>query len=139
MKIFAVIDTNVIISALLTKYSDSATKRVLDSFFENKITMVYNDKIISEYNEVMNRKKFNFKSQDINTIIDSFKCNGVFYKGIKTQERLPDPKDIVFYEVVLDARTEFETYLVTGNLKHFPVRPFVITPAQLIEVLEKSK
>ena len=31
-----------------------------------------------------------------------------------------------------------ETFLVTGNLKHFPVKPFIVTPAQFLEILSKE-
>ena len=43
-----------------------------------------------------------------------------------------DAKDVVFYEVTLSVD---ETYLITGNIKHFPVKPFIVTPAQMIEIL----
>lgn len=39
---------------------------------------------------------------------------------------------MVFYEVTLSVD---ETYLITGNIKHFPVKPFIVTPAQMIEIL----
>lgn len=41
---------------------------------------------------------------------------------------LPDPKDRVFYEVVLEERKFEEAYLVTGNIKHFPIETFIVTP-----------
>ena len=42
-----------------------------------------------------------------------------------------DAKDIVFYEVKLSKR---DSYLVTGNKKHFPQKPFVITPKEMVEI-----
>ena len=47
-------------------------------------------------------------------------------------EIFPDSKDIVFYEV---AMSKDDTYLVTGNTKHFPKKPFVVTPAEMVEIL----
>ena len=47
-------------------------------------------------------------------------------------EIFPDPKDIVFYEV---AMSKDDAYLVTGNIKHFPKKPFVVTPAEMMELL----
>ena len=44
---------------------------------------------------------------------------------------------MIFYEVVM-AKREDDAYLVTGNQKHFPVRPFVVTPAEMMEILEKD-
>lgn len=47
-------------------------------------------------------------------------------------EIFPDPKDIVFYEVSLSKKG---SYLVTGNLKHFPQKSFVISPADMMQLL----
>ena len=47
-------------------------------------------------------------------------------------EIFPDPKDDVFYEVALSKEG---SYLVTGNIKHFPKSPIVVTPAELLEIL----
>ena len=44
----------------------------------------------------------------------------------------PDPKDIVFYEVALSKE---DSFLVTGNVKHFPVKPFVVTPAEIVKII----
>ena len=41
---------------------------------------------------------------------------------------------MVFYEVAL---TEGDSFLVTGNLKHYPVDPRVVTPAQMVAILEE--
>ena len=45
----------------------------------------------------------------------------------------PDPNDIVFYEVKMSKE---ETYLVTGNIKHFPKKPFVVTPREMVEIID---
>ena len=28
------------------------------------------------------------------------------------------------------------SFLVTGNIKHFPVKPFVVTPAEMVKMME---
>lgn len=48
---------------------------------------------------------------------------------------MPDEDDRVFYEVAL---SEEDSFLVTGNLKHFPKVPKVVTAAQMIEILEQD-
>lgn len=50
---------------------------------------------------------------------------------------MPDPKDIVFYAVTLTT-SDKESVLVTGNGKHFPSKPFVVTPFELMQVLEEK-
>lgn len=44
-------------------------------------------------------------------------------------------KDLVFYEVVMEKRSE-DAYLITGNIKHFPKREFIVTPAEMMEILK---
>ena len=43
--IYAVIDTNVLVSALLTHNKQSATIRVMEAMFANKIIPLYNEEI----------------------------------------------------------------------------------------------
>ena len=59
--IYAVIDTNVIVSALLTHNPLVATAKVLDFLSEGRIVPVYNEDIIHEYHDVLHRRKFHFK------------------------------------------------------------------------------
>ena len=61
MVYYAVIDTNVFISALLSKRADAATVRVLDAMFDGKIVPLYHGDILAEYDEVLHRSKFHFK------------------------------------------------------------------------------
>ena len=48
-------------------------------------------------------------------------------------KEFPNPKDIVFYEVALSKEGSF---LVTGNTKHFPKVPIVVTPAEFLDILK---
>ena len=52
-----------------------------------------------------------------------------------TGEILPDMKDLPFYEVVMEKRQTDDTYLVTGNQKHFPNRTFIVTPKEMLDIL----
>ena len=40
--------------------------------------------------------------------------------------------DIVFYEVALSKAGSF---LVTGNIKHFPKNPIVVTPSEFLRII----
>ena len=48
---------------------------------------------------------------------------------------LPDPKNLVFYEVVMEARKGKDASLVTGNIKHFPKKPFIVTPREMLDII----
>ena len=134
--IYAVIDTNVFVSALLSRYPDAATVQVVEAISNKGIRPLYNDEIIAEYEDVLCRDKFKFPRNLIKTIIDKVKDIGVSTKRTSVSEYFPDPKDIVFYEV---AMSKEEAYLVTGNTKHFPNTPIVVTPAEMVEILAKER
>ena len=63
MEYYAVIDTNVLVSALLSKNEDSATVKVLDAVFDGKIIPLYHQDILIEYDEVLHRKKSIYKKR----------------------------------------------------------------------------
>ena len=128
----AVIDTNVIVSAYITKNLEAATSKVLEAVMQNKLTPIYNDQIINEYSEVLHRKKFGIPEHLIKWVIDKIITNGVRGERVISDEFFPDPKDVVFYEVALSKE---DAYLVTGNTKHFPKKPIVVTPAEMLEIL----
>ena len=136
MKIYAVIDTNVIVSALLSRHQDSATVKILDYLYDRTIVPVYNDEILEEYATVLRRTKFNFPESTICATLEAIKAGGVKSDRISCEEQLPDPKDIVFYEVALSVE---DSYLVTGNTKHFSKKPFVVTPAELLQIIDQMK
>ena len=135
MKIFAVIDTNVIVSALISRHTDSATVMVLNSVFSEHIIPVYNEDILNEYATVLRRKKFNFSEDFINETITTIKDKGIHSERINSGETLPDAKDLVFYEVAL---SQEDSFLVTGNLKQFPKKPFVVSPAEMMEIIHAA-
>ncbi len=135
-KFYAIIDTNVIVAALLTKNKLSATVRVLEAFLSGEVVAVAHEKIIDEYKAVLSREKFNFSKEKIEKVVAAFEQNSVFLSGATFDEPVSDPKDIVFYEVSLDAQSHFDdSYLVTGNIKDFPVKPFIVTPSQFLDIL----
>jgi len=133
--IYAVIDTNVIVSAYITKNLMAATSRVWAAVLQGKIVPVYSDEIIDEYTEVLRRKKFDIPEHLIKWAIDRILMNGIHGERVPSQEDFPDPKDVVFYEVALSNE---DAYLVTGNKKHFPNKPIVVTPAEMVEILQKE-
>lgn len=137
MKIFAVIDTNVIVSALLKKESNPG--KVVLNTLAGIITPVYSKEIIAEYNEVLHRKKFKFSNEVIDSIIQAIIKNGKELSGIATEEKPTDPDDVVFYEVTMDSRQTDETFLVTGNIKDFPIKPFVVRPEEMMQIIEERK
>lgn len=136
MQYLVVLDTNVIVSALLSKHTDASTVQVLQAMFSERITPVYNDEILAEYNDVLHRKKFHFPESMIQSTINYFRNYGIYAERLSTGENLPDSKDLVFYEVCMAKRTN-HSMLVTGNMKHFPSKPFIVTPNELLVLINQ--
>ena len=55
MKVYAVYDTNVLISSLLTQHRDSATSQVVDAIASKKIIPLYNQNIFDAINEQLKK------------------------------------------------------------------------------------
>ena len=134
MKIYAVIDTNVIVSALLSHYDDAATVQTIKRVISGDIVPIYNDDIINEYLTVLHRSKFNFSESLITETIKVIIDFGISTERLESSIVLPDPKDLVFYEVALSVD---DSFLVTGNIKHFPKKPFIVTPAELLRIMNE--
>lgn len=134
-RIYAVIDTNVLVSSLFSK-GFSNPSMVISSVISGAITPLYNDEIIEEYRDVLSRRKFNFNPKLIENLLSSFTEFGVnSVRKDSFNEDFPDSDDIVFYEVAMSVD---DSYLVTGNIKHFPRKSFVVTPAQMVEILREK-
>lgn len=132
--IYAVIDTNVLVSALLTRNQLSPTKKILELITSKDITPLINQDIIAEYREVLHRSKFLFKSEDINDLISFIQETGINTQRTSFPELMPDESDRVFFEITLSVE---DSFLVTGNLKHYPKKPQVVTPAEFLQFIGK--
>lgn len=137
MKYYAVIDTNVIVSAMLK--ADSMPAAVLEQVILGNIELLANETILNEYIEVLSRKKFGFSVDTVISLLNELKKRAIFVDAKETDEYMPDPDDAVFYEIVMEARQDVDAYLVTGNIKHFPKKTFVVTPKEMIDILKKNE
>lgn len=136
MRCYAVVDTNVIVSALITKNLDSPPRQVFRAMLTGDIIPLYHADILAEYEEVLSRKKFHLQIETIQTVMQAIREFGVEVVPRPTGEILVDMDDLVFYEVAMEKRDD-DAYLVTGNQKHYPVRDFIVTPAEMLEILKK--
>ena len=134
MTYYAVIDTNVFISALLSKNSDAATVKVLRAILNGRIVPLYHNEILAEYDEVLHREKFHFQEKSIQMVLTAVKEFGVEVFPQPTGEILDDMDDLIFYEVAMEKRND-DAYLVTGNQKHYPIKEFIITPVEMIRII----
>ncbi len=133
-QILAVIDTNVIVSALLNHDGESNPSIVLTNVISGSIIPLYNEEILSEYREVLSRDKFPFRDSDVEDTLNLFVKKGVRVDStVPVEDYFSDLDDVVFYEVAMSTEG---AYLVTGNIKHFPTNPIVVTPAEIVDLLK---
>lgn len=137
MQVFAVIDTNVIVSALITKNPKSPPYIVLREVLDGRIIPLYHTDIIEEYIEVLSRNKFHLDPKTIQTVINSIVANGIKVDPKPTGEIFIDMDDLIFYEVAMEKRDD-DAYIVTGNQKHYPVRDFIVTPSEMLDILNNE-
>ena len=136
--IYAVIDTNVLVSALLNFQSNPGL--VLLSVFNGETIPLVNEEILAEYREVLARKKFRFPPDLIAIILTRLAACSRNISAISEDfPEIADPNDRCFYAVTMAGRQADDALLVTGNIRHFPVKPFVVTPARFVEILQASK
>lgn len=136
MKYYTVIDTNVLVSSMLTSDKQSSIARIIDAIRNDIIQPMYNDAILDEYLTVLNRPRFGFSKYRIEDLISMIRNKGFNCDRKPVSEFFPDPDDIVFYEV---AMSRDDSYLVTGNLKHFPQNGRVVSPAEMLYIIEHAE
>ena len=133
--IYAVVDTNVFVSALLSRHADASTVKVVEAFQERKFKLLFNKEIFIEYYDVLFRPRLKLPEEKVQKLISQIGSEGIASNRLHSDEFFPDPKDVVFYEVALSKE---DAYLVTGNTKHFPKKPIVVTPVEMLEVLRSE-
>ncbi len=130
--LYVVFDTNVIVSAMVSHNPNSATVKVVEAISLGKIVPLYNEEILAEYDDVLHRAKFNLLDRDVSSMIGTIIKLGMPMDRTESKETLVDMSDLVFYEVALSKEGAF---VVTGNLKHFPRSPIVVTPSELLMMI----
>lgn len=128
-----VIDTNVLVAALTQPAGFCG--RVLDLVADGAVDVCVDNRILTEYADVLSRRKFRLPADMIQTTLDFFRQAGIPIVARPLNVALPDPDDLPFLEVAASGHA----ILVTGNRRHFPkaatgpVR--VLNAAECLEIL----
>ena len=130
-----VLDTNVLVSALLSPHGSPA--RILDLVLNHKVQLLVDDRIVDEYRDVLLRPKFTFAPEDVASLLSSLETAAEKVTAELAQLTLTDPDDLPFAEVAIAAGADA---LVTGNPRHFldsklRQRVRVLTPAAFLGVV----
>ncbi|GHT70510.1 hypothetical protein FACS1894110_22180 [Spirochaetia bacterium] len=92
-----VLDTNVIVSAFLNPKGIPA--EIVSLVLSEKIILCYDNKILSEYTDVLTRSKFNFNKELVNDFLEFIKIYGEYIVAESQDIQFIDEDDKIFYDV----------------------------------------
>ncbi|GHT56966.1 PIN domain-containing protein [Spirochaetia bacterium] len=124
-----VLDTNVIVSAFLNP--KGIPGEILSLVLSEKIILCYDNKIISEYTDVLTRSKFNFNKELVNDFLEFVKIYGEYIVAESQDIQFIDADDKIFYDVF---RSSDANYIITGNKKHYPKGKNILLPREFKEI-----
>jgi uncharacterized protein len=129
--VIVVVDTNVVVSALLSPFGPAA--RILEMLIAGELRLALDDRILIEYRDVLARPKFGFDAEAVAELLNALQGDAVMVLAQPRRRSLPDPTDTAFLEVA----TQVEAPLITGNRRHFPVElchPVrVVSPSEFLD------
>ena len=128
-KYVLVLDTNIIVSALLS--ANSKPYLILQSVLSGENVIVYDNRIIEEYNAVLHYKKFKFKKSDTSDVLNLILRDGILVNAPSIDITFKDSDDLKFYEVAKVTGA----LLITGNIKDYPNEEIIMTPADFYHFL----
>ena len=111
-----VLDTNVIISGLLSPYGKPA--QIMRMVSSGDITLCFDARIFTECQEVLLRPKFEFNKEKVRVLLTQIKYMGEIVATVPLKESLPDPDDNPFLEAAIAGNVKF---LVSGNINHVKI------------------
>jgi uncharacterized protein len=126
-----VLDTNVLVSGLLSEVGPPGW--IVDLVAAGELLVAFDARILGEYREVLQRPRLGLPAAAVDTFLEMLERRGLELVTAPWPHTLPDPEDGIFLAVAAAAAVP----LVTGNLRHFPVRAragvTVLSPRQLLE------
>ena len=134
IKAFAVLDTNVLVSAVIS--SSGYPYDILRLIQSGNVIPIYDERMLNEYKEVFHYDKLKISEETFQQTFTLILKSGLLIQDVETTKaQLLDQSDIPFFEVK-ESSEELSSYLVTGNLKHFPESDSIVTPRELINIMK---
>ena len=132
-----VLDTNVLVSGFLSP--DGPPGAILRSILAGSISLCFDERILTEYREVLTRGRFALASERVDAVLEFIEANGESVLAETLGVELPDSTDTMFVEVASAAGADC---VVTGNRKHFPNERLeglrVLLPREFVEQHRRS-
>lgn len=134
----AVLDTNVLVSGLISPFGASA--EIIRLAVSGQLQLCHDVRIMTEYKDVLLRSKFSFNQNDVNDLLTHLENCGIAISALPLLKQLPDPHDEPFLEVALSGQVKC---LITHNLKHYPAAKrqgmLVVSPAEFLGIYRKQR
>ena len=129
----AVLDTNVVVSGILSEHGPPGW--IVDLVAAGELAAVYDARILAEYRDVLTRSRLNLNATRVQLLLDVVQDTGIPVTPMPWQAPLPDPDDEPFIACAKMAVAP----LVTGNLRHYPEQlrfeVIVLSPRQFLDTL----
>ena len=132
MIIHAVIDTNILVSGMLTSNETAPTRQILAHIQQGSIVPMTNIAIIEEYTDVLTRNKFSFDKEAVKNLLEMIGNRSRQYTPTVTHSDFSDIDDAIFYDTYI---MRDDAYLITGNLKHFPKESRILSPSDMMQII----
>ena len=127
-----VVDTNVVVAGLLQPFG--ACGEIVRMISAGELKLCFDARILSEYDEVLRRPKFQFEEHAVVALLELIVHEGRPVAAPPLATGLPDPDDEPFLAVTLSGGA---ACLITGNVKDFPAKSRqgakVVSPRRFIE------
>jgi len=128
-----VLDINIIVSSLWSK--GGIPSKIVKMVLDKELVICHDYRIINEYKIVLNRPKFSFNPNDIHDLLDFFEKHGISIIAEQTKINFIDESDRKFYEAAKTlVKQGLDITLITGNLKHYPKEPFIMSAAEFLDI-----
>ena len=127
-----VLDTNILVSALLTPGGKPAS--VVEFASGAVLTPCFDVRVLQEYHEVLGRGGFAFSRDEVARLMRDLRRSGLPFLTPPSTFPLPDETDRPLLDVALAA----DAWLITGNLRHFPGVSKAMDPAEFLALLAKG-
>lgn len=128
-----VLDTNIIVSALLQPLGPPAQVFLLA--LGDIVQMCVSGGIFAEYEEVIRRPRLRRTEETILSALETIRTKAQWVRPSEPVRACSDPDDDVFLEC---SQASGAAYLVTGNVRDFPLRwvgTEVVTPRHFLEIV----
>jgi len=133
----AIIDTNVVVAALLTADAEAPTARILVGMIRGRFPFVLSVPLLAEYRRVLTRERIcerhGLSSDEIDRLLSAIAANAIVREPATSQDAAPDPGDQHLWDLLAAVPGSI---LVTGDtrlLEDAPRQASVMLPRSFID------